>query len=112
MLTLADLDRDELRALAGRLLPTEADLRRAILDAGDEHVKRLGREWRQASDRATADAQAARRWSETKGYDERFRALFAISKTSTRAAEKLWRVYDRAYHRHERRKRELTKGAA
>lgn len=98
---LADLDRDELLALAEKYCPPAAllDLARTRLDLATRRERAAYADWRAASDRARTDAQAARRRSETHGYDASFAALFGISKKSTAKAAQLWAEYEKAARR-------------
>ncbi|MGO8738599.1 hypothetical protein [Rhodoblastus sp.] len=109
-LALADLDRDELLALAIGLgageLP-EPSLRAARIGGAKLVEQRALNAWREASGKAATDAQAARRWAENHGQDDRFRALFEISKKSARRSAELFRAYKKAFHKREAIAREM-----
>jgi hypothetical protein len=90
---LSHLDRDELIALVERFCPTSGvALLQARIDAAIAREQALLEAWRAAARRASVDAQAALRWSDTHGYDSRFAEYLALAKKSTRASSEARRV--------------------
>lgn len=112
-LTLADLDREELIALAEKFFPPRGiDLAAARLDAAAMREDTAHRQWRRASEIAVTDARATKAHAEKYGYDDRYKALFEISKRSTRTAAEFWRAYEIAARKRERFGRELKRVSA
>jgi hypothetical protein len=110
MITLADLDRDELLALAvslGASSMSQQDLRTARIGGALARERAAYDTWQSASARAIADAQATKRYVETKGYDSCYRALFQKAKASSRRAADLWKVYEDLSRKRQRLEREM-----
>ncbi|MBB4199083.1 hypothetical protein CCR94_16425 [Rhodoblastus sphagnicola] len=97
---LADLDRDELLALAEQFCPADGPaLLRARVEAARKREAASFSAWKKASDTAIADARAARARIEAGRFDEATTNLMRISKESTRQAAKLWTAYGKAFQR-------------
>jgi len=110
MVRLADLDREELLALAEAYCPAEGlDLLRARLEAARRREAASYADWRRASDGAVADARAVKVRIESGRFDTASTNLMALSKISTRKAGELWAAYQKAFNQRAQLERDLSR---
>jgi hypothetical protein len=113
MTALADLDRDELLALARRFCPLDgAALLQARVEAARAREGASHADWKRASNASIADARAVKARIDAGRFDDATTNLMRISKASTLKSLELWRAYQAAFRRREALEREAARAGA